>query len=388
MGIRIGVDARVIPRYPGLGRHCLNILRELGKIDGENEYTIFAIDQSLSSLEQYPNFRVVYVGFPVLSAGTLFRFSPLIKKERIELFYAPFQITPPRLPCPLVVTVHDMMDLLYPDAFSHHPFFTRHGLSAYFRFNVPRSVKNACMIIAVSKSTKRHILEYFKLSDEKVQVIYNGIESKFKPLTDRNLRDKVKHKYELPDRFILYLGSIKPYKNLTGALKAFLKLQQGWPELRHVKLVIAGLKHFNIPAIQKIMEETVIKDTVVRIGQVEEEDLPVLYNLAELFLFPSIWEGFGFPPLEAMACGTPVITSERSSLPEVVGNAGILVDPENIDQIACECQRVLTEDNLKKQMIQKGLQQARKFRWHVSARKTLDVLEGVIRDSKINVKKP
>jgi glycosyltransferase involved in cell wall biosynthesis len=377
MGTRIGVDARVIPRYPGLGRYCWNILWELGKIDRENEYIIFAVDESLASLEQYPNFRVVFVEFPVLSMSTLFRLAPLVKKEKIDLFFAPFQITPPWLSCPLVVTVHDMMDLLYPDAFSYHPFPLRHAMKAYFRFNVPRSVGNASMILTVSCSTKKDIVDYFKLPDDKIRVIYNGVESNFKPVDDDNLRHRVKNKYQLPDKFILYLGSIKPYKNLAGTLESFLKFQQKWPESNQVKLVIAGLKHFSLPSVQNLLEKAAVKNKILRIGAVEESDLPVVYNLAELFLFPSIWEGFGFPPLEAMACGTPVIASDRSSLPEVVGEAGILVDPENTDQIADEIHRVLTDESLRKQMIQKGIQQASKFKWDVAAEETLAALKDV-----------
>jgi glycosyltransferase involved in cell wall biosynthesis len=378
MSARIAVDARVIPRYPGLGRHCLNILRELSKIDKKNEYIIFTADSSLSFLEQYPNFHLVRVGFPVLSLKTLFSFARYINKERVDLFYCPFQVTPLRVSCPMVITVHDMMDLLYPDAFSHHPFLIRHGLNAYFHFNIPRSVRNARMLIAVSQSTKRHIVEYFHLPDEKIKVIYNGIESKFKPVSDKLLSENIKRKYQLPDRFILYLGSIKPYKNLIGVLKAFLKLQQNWPNLRQVKLIIAGLKHFTLPHVQEMLAHPAIKNQVIKIGHVDEEDLPVVYSLAELFLFPSLWEGFGIPPLEAMACGTPVITSDRTSLPEVVGQAGILVDPENTEQIAFEIQRVLNDEILRKQMIQKGIQQACKFRWDVAARETLGVLEDVI----------
>lgn len=140
---------------------------------------------------------------------------------------------------------------------------------------------------------------------------------------------------------------------------------------------MAGLKHFSLPAVQRILGNPALRNKVVRIGRVEEEDLPAVYNLAGLFIFPSIWEGFGLPPLEAMACGTPVITSDRSSLPEVVGEAGVLVDPENIAQMALEIHRVLTDTALKEGMIRKGIEQARKFNWEEKAKKTLEILERV-----------
>lgn len=377
--MRIGIDARVIRKYPGLGRVCYNLIKEISMIDEKNEYVIFGKHPSLNFLEGRGNFRFVDIYFPVLSARTLFWLQRIIKREGVELFYSPFQVTTISPPCPMVITVHDMMDLFYPDAFSHHPFYVNRALRIYFRFVIPKSIRNATMITSVSESTKRDILKYFRVPEDRVEVIYNGVEEKFSPVKDERLFIMVKEKYKLPDRFILYLGSTKPYKNLDGALEAFSKLRKKYmnPD-NHIYLVIGGLRHFSSSDLERKARELGVENDFFNIGYISEEDLPPLYSLAEIFLFPSIWEGFGLPALEAMACGTPVVASNTSSLPEVIGEAGIMVDPKNTTSIAEALYRILNDKTLRDELSEKGIQQARKFSWRTAAVKLLETFKEAV----------
>ncbi len=379
--MKIGVDARVIKKYPGLGRYCINILKGLSDIDIDNEYIVFTlIPEKLDFLHAHKNFRIVQADYPVLSYKTLYAFSRFINNYKPDTFLSTFQVAPLNVSCPMVMVLHDMMDLMYRDAFTHHNFIIRTGLNWFFKYTIPRSVNKASAIITVSESTKRDLLDYFGMNEKKVTAILEGVEENFKPVTDREVLLKVKDRYKLPDRFVLYLGSIKPYKNLHGVLEAFSKLSEiGLHD--DIKLIIGGLKHFSLDKFNAKIEKLNIRDKVQRIGFIKEEDLPAVYSLAEVFLFPSIWEGFGLPALEAMACGVPVVTSNTSSLPEVVGDAGIKVDPHNIAEIAYNLNKLLQDPELRRGLSEKGIERARTFSWKKAAEETLEVLGAVYKRS-------
>lgn len=371
--MKIGIDARVIDKYPGLGRACINLIKGIASIDKKNRYLIFGSSSSLGFLKGYHNFQIIEVGFPVLSLRTLLRFGRIVEKEGADILHSPFQITTIFPSCPMVITVHDMMDLFYNDAFSHHPFYIDFALRAFFRFAIPRTVSKATKIIAVSENTKRDIIKYLHTPNEKVKVVLHGVEETFRPIQDEKLWRKVRKKYRLPERYVLYLGSTKPYKNLGNALEAFAKLKRLEDNPEDIRLVIGGLRHFTRSNLDEKIENYGIETDVVNIGYVAEEDLPVVYSMAELFLFPSLWEGFGLPALEAMACGVPVVTSNTSSLPEVVGDAGILVNPEDTNAIARGMQRLLNDRILKKKLAKKSIERARRFSWEEAAKKTLQI---------------
>lgn len=370
--MRIGVDARVILKYPGLGRYCLNILRGLADIDKKNSYTVFSL--SPISLGHDDRVAVRVVSYPVLSFKTFYAFSRTVNEYGFDLFFAPFQIAPLALNCPMVTVIHDMMDLLYADAFSHHPLPVRLGLKAFFRYAIPRTVSRSRTLIAVSESTRKQVLDYFPVRPDKVVTVLEGVEASFTAGCSPEVLMSVRKKYNLPGRFILYLGSIKPYKNLAGVIEAFALLR-GKHGIKDVDLIIAGLKHYGADDIQKKVIKHGLQSSVRRIGFVEEADLPAVYRLADVFFFPSLWEGFGLPALEAMACGTPVITSNTSSMPEVVGEAGMQVDPRDHQGMADGLMRVLADETLRKSMSVQGLERAKRFSWNKAAEETLSVLE-------------
>lgn len=242
-----------------------------------------------------------------------------------------------------------------------------------YKFLFPRTLKTADRIIAVSNSTKRDLINYFNIPEEKIKVILEAADEKFKLLNKEEINE-VKQKYNLNFPFILYVGTLEARKNIPTLIKAFYKIKK--KNIEH-KLVIAGKKGWKYKEIFETIDKLDLQNDVVFTGYVSDEDLPALYNAADLFVYPSIYEGFGLPPLEAMACGTPVITSNTSSLPEVVGDAGIMVDPCDVDGLTQTMCDVLTNDGLREDMIKKGLERAKMFTWEKCARETLKVYEEV-----------
>ncbi len=387
--MKIGIDARVVSKYPGLGRACLNLLRELPKTSTSHEFVIYTYPNQLFPdkddlrfLRNTAQFRLVQLNFPVLSLRTLIWLGKIIERERFDLFHSPFQVTTIFPPCPLVVTVHDMMDLAYPDAFSHHPFPIRQGLKMYFKFAVPKSILQSKKIIVPSHSVKEDILKYFSIPDDKIKVILEGVDPVFGLVSDGETILHIRKKYSLPEKYIFYLGSIKPYKNLNGILEAYSKLLKLDARNREYKMVIAGLKHFNYLDLNKISLRLGIADQLVNIGYIPDEELSVVYSSSTLFIFPSLYEGFGLPPLEAMACGTPVISSNTSSLVEVVGDAGILVNPRDTDRLAIEMHHLIINSNVREALIKKGLERVKRFTWERAAQETLQVYESVVTHTK------
>jgi len=263
---------------------------------------------------------------------------------------------------------------------------------------VEKMIKRFDKIIAVSESTKNDIVELCGIDHKKIKVIYSGIEKEYQKINFQipnkfkiqNLKEaagqselyelrKVKDKYNLPEKFILFLGTVEPRKNIEGLISAY-NMFRDKAEVRHrapdaglhgYKLIIAGGKGWKSEGVYKKWKESKYKDDIKFLGYVDKKDKVYLYNLASLFVYPSFYEGFGFPPLEAMACGTPVITGFSSSLPEIVGNAGLMVDPYNIADMTSAMERILSDEELKNYLTQKGLERAKMFDWKKTARELM-----------------
>jgi glycosyltransferase involved in cell wall biosynthesis len=237
-------------------------------------------------------------------------------------------------------------------------------------------VERADLILADSENTKDDLVELLGVPRSKVKVIYPGVDERFRPIKDELALNDVRERYELPSRFILSLGTLEPRKNLVRLIEAFslLSLLSPFPfPFSPLSLVIAGGKGWLYEDIFRKVEELGLGERVVFTGFVSDADLPVIYNLAELFVFPSLYEGFGLPVLEAMACGTPVVTSNSSSLPEVVGEAGLMVDPMDVEGLAEAMWRALSDHPLRERMIRSGMRRARGFTWEKSAEELLSL---------------
>jgi len=262
---------------------------------------------------------------------------------------------------PTVVTVHDL-------GYTNRDWFSG-AFSRWYSFLVPRVVNRAEKVVAVSEFTKSELISKLGLSNKKVEVIYNGIDEVF--LEESKASDAART--ELPENYILFVGSINPRKNLTNTVRAFRKARKSY-SLPHELLIAGGEK--NIFAGTDISPG----DDVRQLGYLKQSELKHLYSRAELTLFPSFYEGFGLPPLESMACGTPVITSNKSALPEIVGDAGVKVDPADVEMIADSIYNVLTDEGLRRDLIKRGKERVKNFSWERTARETLQLYEDIFNE--------
>ena len=286
----------------------------------------------------------------------------------MDIFHSTDFALPPVRQARTILTVHDL-------TFMRLPQCAEASLRAYLNKVVPRSIERADLVLADSQSTQNDLVELLGVSPDKIEVVYAGVESRFRPMEGEMALQRVRKRYGLDFPFILSLGTLEPRKNLTGLIEAYALLRDKGQVIRDkgLRLVIAGGKGWLYDEIFARVEELGLSGQVIFPGFVADEDLPALYNLAELFVFPSLYEGFGLPPLEAMACGTPVVTSDRPSLPEVVGEAGLMVEATDSQALAEAMERALADENLRQEMREKGLKQAVKFTWEAAAGKLLEV---------------
>jgi len=270
-------------------------------------------------------------------------------------------------PCKIrITTVFDLSPLIFPGT---------HLYSRVLMHKIlfPFTIRNSEKILTISKSTKQDLIKYLNIPEKKITVTYLATDEKYRLLNQKEI-SKIRRKYSIDFPFILYVGTLEPRKNIPSLIRAFYQLKK--KTSRH-KLIIAGKKGWKSEDIFETIEKLNLQKDIIFTGYVPDEDLPALYNAADLFVYPSLYEGFGLPPLEAMACGTPVITSNTSSFPEVVGDAGIMIDPYDVDGLTKAMYEVLTNDGLREDMIKKGLKQTKKFSWEKCAKETLEVYQEV-----------
>ncbi|GIV98669.1 glycosyltransferase family 1 protein [Roseiflexus sp.] len=283
----------------------------------------------------------------------------------LDILHAPDFVAPPTRARTLV-TIHDLSYMVHPEC-------AVPGVAAFLRDAVPRTLRRADVIVADSESTRRDLQRLLHIAPERVSVVYPAVDERFRPLPPE-MCEPVRRRLRLPSRFILFVGTIEPRKNLARLMEAFARIdpatrRQGNGDLF---LVIAGRRGWMYQPVFETLDRLGLRDRVQILDFVADSDLPVVYNLAQAFVYPSIYEGFGLPPLEALACGTPVVTSDNSSLPEVVGSAALLVPADDVAALTQGMSRLLNDDALRAQLRQAGLEQARRFRWEASARQMIE----------------
>ena len=369
--MRIAIDAHMIgERETGNETYTLNLIRELVSLDQKNEYLLYTTHlDELRARVPFERAHIVPL-WPDVSFLRIPLAMPITaRKQGASVLHVSY-IAPPYCPCPTVVTVHDLSYVLFPHFFSLRD---RLLLSTL----VPISLRRAAKVIAVSQRTKEDLLEYYHLPESQVAVTYEAASEAFQPIENDALLTEVKEKYGLHEPFILTIGNLQPRKNLARLVKAYAGLRkEGFAH----PLVIVGQAYWQTSDIYRAVKEHGLEDQVVFTGYVPDVDLPLLYNAADLFTFVSLYEGFGLPVLEAMACGTPVVSSRGGSLPEVVGDAGVLVDPLDVEGITQAMAEVLSQPQLASQLRAKGLKQAASFSWRRMAEETLRVYEEVAGD--------
>ncbi len=370
--MRIGIDARKLHDF-GIGTYIRNLVRQLARIDPGTEYVLLCRPVDAAGIAALgPNFRPVAETAGNYSVAEQWRVPLALKRERVTLFHAPHYVLPPLVRCPSVVTIHDCIHLMFPQ---YLPNWMAHG---YARASIEMAARRATRVLTVSESSKRDILRFVDADPSKIDVIYNAYDERFgvEPLEEDVVR--VRERYQLQDRFVLYAGTVKPHKNLERLIEAFnLVRQRG---LEDLKLVMIGDDISKYAALRRAVHKHQLHKYVRFLGYLPEETLAVMYRLAGLFVFPSLYEGFGLPPLEAMASGTPVVTSNLSSLPEVVGDAAVLVDPYDPAALADGMFRVLSDPSLQADLRRKGLARARLFSWEESARRVRGIYEVIGRE--------
>ena len=363
--MRIGIDARKLHDF-GIGTYIRNLLRHLARLDRQTEYVLFCRPEDRAALSSVgENLRPVAETARNYSVAEQVRIPLALRRERVALFHAPHYVLPPLVSCRSVVTIHDCIHLMFPQYLPNRLAYT------YARSSISLAALRATRVLTVSESSKRDILRFVDAAPEKIDVIYNAFDERFgvEPCEEEVVR--VRERYQLHDEFVLYAGNVKPHKNLERLIQAFdLVRRRG---LGHLKLVLIGDEISKYAALRRAVHQHQLHKYVRFLGYLPEETLAVMYRLAGVFVFPSLYEGFGLPPLEAMASGTPVVTSNVSSLPEVAGDAALLVDPYDPTAIADGIYRVLNDEQLRRDLRRKGLDRARQFSWETSVGRVREI---------------
>ncbi|MBI3048782.1 MAG: glycosyltransferase family 4 protein [Acidobacteria bacterium] len=367
--MRVAIDARKLHDF-GIGTYTRNLLRYLARIDRDSEYVLLCHEADLAIGRQLgPNFRTVLEPSPNYSIREQIHVPWVLRRERPDVFHAPHYVLPPAVPCRSVVTIHDCIHLMFPQ------YLPNRAAYAYARASMWSAVRRSHRILTVSEASKRDIIHFFNVPPEKIVVVYNAIDERFGVVPSEEDVARVRERFQLQHEFVLYVGNIKPHKNLVRLIEAFDMLRhRGFDQL---KLLIIGDEISKLPALRRAVHRHKLHKHVRFLGYQPDETLAILYRLAAVFGFPSLYEGFGLPPLEAMASGTPVVTSNVSSLPEVTGDAAVLVDPYDIESIADGIEQVLSSPALRAELREKGIARAREFSWERSVARTRELYEEV-----------
>jgi glycosyltransferase involved in cell wall biosynthesis len=366
--MRVAIDIRKIDEF-GVGTYIWNLIRNIAAIDHGTEYLLLGSDRKFSELGPLPpNFRLLYQQ----DDNTFWRNQcsiPLsLRRSQVDVVHVPHYEAPILVPSRLVVTVHDCVHLMFP----HDNASKFQNYRSYL--HTKKVVETAEHVVAVSESTKEDLINIFNLPDSKISVIYNALDERSAHDHTPEERRQVLERYQMKDPFILYSGKIRPHKNVHRLIEAFAVLKMELsddPRYQNLKLIIIGDELSKHQYLRLTVVRSGMQQDVRFFGFVAHPILRVFYQSAVLFAFPSLYEGFGLPPLEAMAHHTPVIASNTSSMPEVLEDAAVLVNPENVFDIARGMKLILSDDEVRQRLIQRGVEQVRKFSWRDAAEKVV-----------------
>ncbi len=373
--MRIGIDARLIHySQAGIAQYTTHLVKALARIDPEDQFFLLQSRKEPEPLVNHPNFRRKGLWTPSHHRLEQYILGLEVTRMQLDVLHSPDFIPPVRWPGAnfrSVITVHDLAFLLYPN------FLTPQAARYYGQ--IDRAVRRADHIIAVSQSTKEDLIRLLGAPERKITVIYEAANPIYRPVDREEAWNKAKEHYpNLPEQFFLFVGTLEPRKNIPALLKAYKLLQDDY-KTDQTKLVLAGRQGWLFDEIFRLVQDLHLEPHTVFLGRVPTDVLLYLYNSAIALVHPAHYEGFGLPALEAMACGTPVITTNVSSLPEVVGDAAILVSPEDVEEMAVQMWRLLSDEELRKKLGAKGLSRAASFSWDKAARETLEIYRRVVK---------
>ena len=368
----IGFDVRRSDAF-GVGTYIHNLVRALARSGPTHEYALVGEARQQDSFEGLPsNFRFLPYEKGYASLDSHLRFQFLLRSLMPDVFHVPHRLVPYFMPCPYVVTVHDLDKIVFRAAFGSN-------LRAEARYHMLRhGLRRADRIIAVSEATRRDLMHLLGLPGDRIQVVHNAISEQFLLRDSEEDRLRTLERYQVDYPYLLYVGNIQPQKNLPRLVEAFAVVQaelDQHPRYKDLRLLIIGNELAAHPDLRRSVIRSRILHRVRFLGFLPIETLRIFYRSAAAFVFPSLYEGFGLPPLEAMAQGAPVVTSNVSSLPEVVGNAAVLVNPENVFDIARGIREALLNDNLRATLAKRGRQQVASFSWDRTAKRVLSIYE-------------
>ena len=364
---RGGIDARKLTDF-GIGSYVRNLVESIARRPEAQAYAfrIYVRSEDRGALPELPeNFTVVEEDSPGYSISELTRFAWRLFRDRLDLFHATHYVIPPLARARAVVTIHDIIHVLYPQ------FLPSRAALIYARVMIRRALKRADRILTVSYNSKRDLVDYFGIPPARIDVVYNGVASRFRADVPRAERDRVAARYGLHRPYLLFLGGEKPHKNVRNVIRAFAEARRE-RALPH-GLVLAGPMPRNRNRVEALISALELDGCVERPGIVPEEDLPGLYAGADAFLYPTLYEGFGLPVIEAMACGVPVLTSSTSALQEVAGGYAYLVDPMDVSAIARGIVTLATDPARRAEFADLGRRRARDFSWDRAAEQTLQI---------------
>ncbi|MFN2497963.1 MAG: glycosyltransferase family 4 protein [Pyrinomonadaceae bacterium] len=368
--MRIAIDAHSVGnKLGGNESYAKNLIEALAEIDGVNQYTIFVTRREARERfsNRWPNFQVRTTPPHTPLVRIPLTLSAELRRNRVDVLHVQFT-APPFSPCPVVVSIHDL-------SFEHLPQTFKRRSRMQLRLTVRRSARNAAQVITLSEHTRADLIDTYNLRPEKVNVVPLAAPDAFAPVRDDNELQRVRQIYGIDRNYILSVGSIQPRKNLRRLIEAYSLLQQQQPECKLPQLVLVGKNAWLYDETLQLLKDRDVGASIVLPGYVPESDLPALYSGALCFIYPSYFEGFGLPPLEAMKCGAPVIVGNKTSLPEVVGDAALMIDPFDVNAIAAAIQKVISDSDFRSDLRVKGMQRAKQFDWKETARQTLAVYE-------------
>ncbi|MFP3941821.1 MAG: glycosyltransferase family 4 protein [Thermoanaerobaculia bacterium] len=371
MAYTIGIDARKVQDF-GIGTYIRNLVAGLAEIDDENCYVLFTGSQGRDSFDGLPeNFHIVVERSPVYSARELMALSWRLFRLRLDLYHATHYVLPLATPSRIVVTIHDIIHLLYPQFLPNRLAFF------YAQRMMRRSLSGADRVIAVSENTRSDLTEYFGVEGSGVEVIYNGVDDAYRERLSEEDLDRWLRQLDVRRPYLLFVGNPKPHKNLDRVIRAYARACET-AEI-DAPLVCVGDRTAAQFKLRQRAQQLGVGDRVRLLGHVAQEALPALYQGASLFLYPTLYEGFGLPVVEAMASGTPVLTSNTSALKEIASGHAHLVDPLDTERMARAIVRLMTDHAYREKLAAKGLDRSRDFRWRLTAERTRQVYLDVLR---------
>jgi len=371
--LHIAIDAHSVgAQLGGNESYITNLIESLAEIDSVNRYTLYVTKPEAAKrfANRWPNFtlRTTLPHTPLVRVPLTL--SAELRRHPVDLLHVQFT-APPFCPCPVVASIHDL-------SFKHLPKTFKRRSRMQLRLTVGQTARKAARILALSEYSRGDIIETYGIEPDRVLVTPAAAAGHFAPVTDALELARVRRNYGIEDEYILSVGSIQPRKNLARLISAYASLRRLRPQAKLPQLVLVGKKAWLFDETLRAAAEHGLTSVIIFTGYVPEADLPALYSGARCFIYPSYFEGFGLPVLEAMQCGTPVIAGNRTSLPEVVGDAGLLVDPFDEQALALAMAGVIENSDLAAELCFKGLKRARDFSWRKTAQMTLDVYEQAV----------